>query len=57
MKKGLILVIFIALKFTLSAQVSELGVALGGAVYNGTIDITSKNFLQQTTPIFGIFGK
>ncbi len=57
MRKSLILVVFIALKFIVVAQVSEVGVALGGAVYNGTIDITLNNFLPQTTPFFGVFGK
>ena len=49
------IVVLFALTSTFS-QTSELGVFLGGGVYNGDIDVTPSNFLQQTRPAYGIFG-
>ncbi len=57
MRKGLIIILFFAIKLNVSAQLSEIGVSVGGAVYNGTIDVTVKNFLPQTTLYAGVFAK
>ena len=58
MKKIIFITLLTYLKLSVAnAQFSEVGITGGGAVYNGTIDITAKNFLSQTTPIFGIFTK
>ncbi len=58
MKKLIFAALCICLKLSITnAQISEVGLTGGGAVYNGTIDVTAKNFLSQTTPIFGLFAK
>jgi len=58
MKKLILVTLLTYLKLSVAnAQFSEVGIIGGGAVYNGTIDITAKNFLSQTTPVFGVFTK
>lgn len=57
MRKGLYFIFFMTLKITAFAQFSELGVTAGYAVYNGTIDVTYSNFIQQSRMFFGAFCK
>lgn len=55
--KNLFLIFFIATHSVLFSQNTELGLLLGASVYTGDIEVSPKNFLPQTRPAVGIFGR
>lgn len=62
MKKNTISAAFIILLYMMStnatfAQGWEFGGTIGGASYNGDLDVGFKNFLPQMRPMLGIFGR
>lgn len=42
---------------SLHAQGWEFGGALGAAFYKGDLDVNSKNFIRQSRPMLGLFGR
>ena len=57
MKKLLILCLFLSAHILSNAQSFEAGLFVGGAFYNGDIDVKPKNTLPQTRVVAGIFGR
>ena len=56
MKKWLIF-FFVSIQSLLFSQNTEIGLLVGATTYTGDIEVSPKNFLPQTRPAVGIFGR
>jgi hypothetical protein len=57
MQKFIILFFCLTVKIMSNAQSLEAGLFVGGAIYNGDIDLQPKNLLPQARMVTGIFGR
>ena len=56
MKNWLIL-LFISIQSLLFSQNTEIGLLVGASIYTGDIEVSPRNFLPQTRPAVGIYGR
>ena len=56
MKKWLIF-FFISIQSLLLSQNTEIGLLVGASIYTGDIEVSPKNFIPQTRPAVGIYGR
>ena len=55
--KNYIFLLFLLSQTLVFSQNAELGVMLGASVYTGDIEVSPANFLPQTSPAVGLFGR
>lgn len=57
MKNRLLFFFFVTIQSVLFSQNTEIGLLVGPSIYTGDIEVSPKNFLPQTRPAVGIFGR
>ncbi len=55
--KNWLLFFFVTIQSLLFSQNTEIGLLVGASIYTGDIEVSPKNFLPQTRPAVGIFGR
>ena len=48
---------FVTIQSVLFSQNTEIGLLVGASIYTGDIEVSPRNFLPQTRPAVGIFGR